>query len=95
MSNPEVLQMFVDDQEILLQMNDAEIEWLKDRVAELEKEIELWKTADSKAVAAARAETANLWEALSAAKELFEDECTPDERDAYVWLMQTEELLGR
>ena len=40
MSSPEVLQMFVDDQEILLQMNDAEIEWLKERVAELEKEIE-------------------------------------------------------
>ena len=40
MSSPEVLQMFVDDQEILLQMSDAEIEWLKERVAELEKEIE-------------------------------------------------------
>jgi len=35
-----VLQMFVDDQEILLQMKDAEIEWLKERVTDLEKEIE-------------------------------------------------------
>ena len=41
------------------------------------------------------AEIERLRAALSAAKELFEDECTPDERDSFVWLMQTEELLGR
>ena len=41
------------------------------------------------------AEIEQLRAALSAAKELFEDECTPDERDSFVWLMQTEELLGR
>jgi len=46
-------------------------------------------------VAEKDAEIEQLRAALSAAKELFEDECTPDERDAYVWLMQTEELLGR
>ena len=46
-------------------------------------------------VAEKDAEIEQLRAALSAAKELFEDECTPDERDAFVWLMQTEELLGR
>ena len=41
------------------------------------------------------ADAKQLRAALSAAKELFEEECTPDERDAFAWLMQTEELLGR
>jgi len=47
------------------------------------------------ALAEKDADAKQLRAALSAAKELFEDECTPDERDSFVWLMQTEELLGR
>jgi len=47
------------------------------------------------ALAEKDAEIERLANALTAAAELFEDECTPDERDAFVWLMQTEELLGR
>ena len=47
------------------------------------------------ALAEKDAEIERLRAALSAAKELFEDECTPDERDSFAWLMQTEELLGQ
>jgi len=47
------------------------------------------------ALAEKGAEIGQLRAALSAAKELFEDACTPDERDSFAWLMQTEELLGR
>jgi len=61
--------------------NDAEIERLNaivdfgrvannshlDEIIELRRTIELWKTADSKAVAAARAETAKLWKVLEGA----------------------------
>jgi len=46
------------------------------------------------ALEAKDAEIEQLTNALDAAVELFEDECTPNEQDAFVWKIQTQELLG-
>ena len=71
---------------------------LLDELAEKEEEIEALTTvlsAGQMLLCQKDTEIELMKDALTTASELFGDECTLDERDSLVWLIQTQELLGR